>query len=117
MAELSKRSWRLPAFITLSVVTVLGWAPFGAVLTSGLVATVFGCTLNEAGAHPCVVAGYDFGELLYVGGVSGWFMLVTWPLMLITLVAWLALAGVFVMRRVEARRARGAAVETPRPSI
>jgi hypothetical protein len=91
--------WRRPAFITLCVVTAIGWLPFGLVLAAGLFATVFGCVANEGNSHPCVVAGIDFGEAIYVAGVSGWFMLVTWPLMLITLVAWVALAALFIIRR------------------
>ena len=99
MATTTRGTWRLPALITLCVVTVVGWLPFAAVLSAGLFATAFGCVANEAGAHPCVVGGVDFGEAIYVGGVSGWFMLVTWPFMLITLVVWFALAAVAVLKR------------------
>jgi hypothetical protein len=99
MTKVAVGNWRLPAFITLWVVTVVGWLPFALVLSAGLFATAFGCVANEGDAHPCVVAGYDFGELIYIAGVSGWFMLVTWPLMLITLVVWIALAAVAVTRR------------------
>lgn len=99
------------------MVTVLGWAPLAAVLATDLFASVFGCTVNEGRAHPCVVAGVDFGELLYVGGVSGWFMLVTWPLMLLSLLAWFVLGIRFIMRRVQARRARRVGMNTGQTSI
>jgi hypothetical protein len=105
MADPSKQSWRFPAFLTLCVVTAIAWLPFLLVLTAGLFATVFGCTLNEGDSHPCVVAGIDFGELLYVAGVSGWFMLVTFPFMLLTLLVWFVLGIVFMVRRAQARRA------------
>ncbi len=103
---MAKQTWHIPAFITLCVFTVVGWAPFAGVLFSGLFANYFGCTLNEAGVNPCVVAGIDWGETLAMMFVAGWFMLVTWPLMLLTFVAWIALGIVYIMRRVQARRAQ-----------
>lgn len=103
---MAKQSWQLPAFITLCVLTVVGWAPLAGVLFSGLFAEYFGCTLNEAGTHPCVVAGIDWGGALSLMFVAGWLMLVTWPLMLLTFAAWVALAIVYIVRRVQARRAQ-----------
>jgi hypothetical protein len=100
-----KQGWQLPAFITLCVLTVVGWAPLAGVLLSGLFASAFGCTLNEAGVYPCVVAGIDWGSMLATMFVAGWLMLVTWPLMLLTFVAWIALGILFVTRRMQRRRA------------
>ncbi len=97
--------WRLTAFITLCVLTVVGWAPFAGVLVSSLLAEAFGCTLNEAGTHPCVVAGIDWGGALSTMFVLGWLMLVTWPLMLLTPVAWIALGIIYIIRRWQGRRA------------
>lgn len=117
MAEPTRQSWRLPAFITLCVVTVLGWAPLVGVVASSLFASYFGCTLNEAGANPCVVGGIDWGEALAFAFVSGWFMLLTWPLILLSLLGWFVLEILFVMRRVQVRRARGDGTNTPQTSI
>jgi hypothetical protein len=40
-------------------------------------------------AHPCIINGHDYGELLYSLGVMGWFMLVTIPGGLVAFVSWL----------------------------
>ena len=29
--------------------------------------------------HPCIIAGHDYGQLLYTLGVLGWLMLLTLP--------------------------------------
>lgn len=68
--------------------TVLAWLPFLCVLLSSAIASALGCTLNEAGAHPCFVLGVDIGEALVTGFVMGWLMLVTFPLMIISLLGW-----------------------------
>lgn len=104
MTSTPKGTWRLVGFITLCVLTVVGWAPLLGVLLSSLFSNYFGCTLNEAGAQPCVVGGVDYGEALSVMFVAGWFMLVTWPFMLLTAVAWLALCVAFIVRRVRRTR-------------
>jgi hypothetical protein len=103
MASPPRSTGRLLAFITLCVLTVVGWAPLLGVLASSLFASSFGCTLNEGNLHPCVVAGIDFGGLLYTGFVGGWLMLVTWPFMLLTLVIWIVLGIAFIVRRVRAK--------------
>ena len=45
------------------------------------------------------VAGVDIGPLLYALGVSGWLMLAAFPLMLLTLVAWVGVAIWAIVRR------------------
>ncbi|WP_426960283.1 hypothetical protein [Muricoccus radiodurans] len=76
------------------VLTVVGWAPL-----ASAVAGAFGCTLNEATAHPCIVAGHDVGETLAVMFVMAWAAIFAFPLMLASLVGWIT---------VWARRARPA---------
>lgn len=65
-----------------SLFVILGVAllPVASVAVAGLVAEAAGCTLNEARAHPCVIAGLDWGGLLYTMGVLGWLMLATIPI-------------------------------------
>lgn len=63
--------------------------PIISVAISSSVASVAGCTLNEAAAHPCVIVGVDFGGLLYGMGVLGWLMLLTIPYGGIMLLCWL----------------------------
>ncbi|MFL1463836.1 hypothetical protein ACI6QG_16625 [Roseococcus sp. DSY-14] len=80
--------------------TVLAWLPFLGVLLSSLIADALGCTLNEAAAHPCIVLGVDIGGALVTGFVLGWLMLVTWPVMMASLVGW----PIWAFRRWWARR-------------
>lgn len=81
------------------VLLVVGWAlftfgPLLGALLAGAVADAHGCTLNEGSVHPCVIGGWDAGELLYAFGVMGWLMLVTVPVGTLTgiagLGAWIA---------------------------
>ncbi|HTJ58144.1 MAG TPA: hypothetical protein VL418_11330 [Devosiaceae bacterium] len=85
----------LVAFIAIAVVALL---PVVSVLGAGLIADANGCALDEGGVHPCVVAGKDWGDLLYTMGVMGWLSLVSLPLGGIALVI-LAVA-VFIHRSI-----------------
>ena len=57
--------------------TVIGLVPLLSVFLAGQVAAAYGCRLNEGGPNPCVIKGYDAGEILYTMTVLGWLMLVT----------------------------------------
>lgn len=72
----------------LGIVTFLAWSPILSVLTASAMADVLGCRLNEARAHPCLLAGQDIGELLYAMFVMGWFGLLTFPFAIGTALAW-----------------------------
>ena len=85
--------------MALSVVTLIAWAPLGAVLVAGAAARVFECRLDEGSVHPCMAAGVDIGPLLYTLGVGGWLMLAAFPLMLLTGVSWIVVGLWAVIRR------------------
>lgn len=80
-----RRGWK----IALAVLTALAWTPLVSILAASAIATTFGCTLNEASAHPCVVAGVDLGETLVVMFVMGWLAIFGLPFMVATLFGWL----------------------------
>ena len=65
------------------------FAPIGSVIVCAAIANVYGCKVDEGSAHPCIINGHDYGELLYSLGVMGWFMLVTIPGGLVAFVGWL----------------------------
>ena len=71
--------YRLYAIASLGAIA-LCLTPVFAVLWSSWFAERHGCVLNEAGAHPCVVNGTDWGGTLGAAFVSGWFGLITLPL-------------------------------------
>jgi hypothetical protein len=68
---------------------------------AGAAADLAGCRLDEGSVHPCMIAGTDFGSLLYDMGVMGWLMLLTFPVGLLLLSCWLI---VFLKKFFAARR-------------
>ena len=75
--------------LALFVIVAFAFAPIGSVLLCAAIANAYGCKVDEGSAHPCVINGHDYGELLYSLGVMGWFMLVTIPGGLVAFASWL----------------------------
>ncbi len=84
--------------IPLTGATIVAFAPMLSVIWAALFSGAFGCTVNEGSTHPCVVAGVDYGDALYQSFVTGWLMLIVWPLALIVLVGWIGVAGYAISR-------------------
>ena len=97
MSEKRHLKLRWPALGVL-LLTLVGLAPFLSVLLSIAVARLCGCALDEGGTHLCLVYGHDIGETLYVMFVLGWLQLLTWPLVAVAALGWLALAVVALRR-------------------
>ncbi|MCB9818935.1 hypothetical protein H6788_02020 [Candidatus Nomurabacteria bacterium] len=53
--------------------------PIISLLTALTVANLGGCALDESSAHPCIIGGIDWGELLSIMGIMGWLALFTVP--------------------------------------
>jgi hypothetical protein len=79
---------RVLALFALGALTLLSFAPIGAGVLAGSVASAAGCTLDEGSVHPCLVLGHDVGDALYTGFVLTWLAFVTWPGMLVALGLW-----------------------------
>jgi hypothetical protein len=77
--------------------------PLLLVLLSIGIASAFGCRLDEASVHPCRVAGMELGAALSDGFICLWLLLFVWPVMLLTLAAWIVL---LVQKLARKRRAR-----------
>ena len=77
--------------LALLVIVAFAFAPIGSVMLCGAIANAYGCKVDEGSAHPCIINGHDYGELLYSLGVMGWFMLVTSPAALVALASWFIL--------------------------
>ena len=91
------------AAIVLVVVILLCLVPMASAFLASAIAHYTGCTLNEADVHPCVVLGTDIGGALYTAFVAGWFMLLTFPLAILTSLAFIPLGIVALWRRHRAR--------------
>ena len=56
----------------LAMILLFGALPLVLMLLALLIASPFGCRLEEGSVHPCVILGLDFGTLLYTMAVAGW---------------------------------------------
>jgi len=75
--------------ILISVAIALCLLPVASVVFSALTAGSAGCQLDEGNVHACVLGGHDYGDTLYVMFVSGWFALVTLPILLVMVPVWI----------------------------
>ena len=88
--------------IWAAITSVVGWFPVLSVLACAAIARIGHCQVNEGGPQPCHVFGADVGALAYGLGVMGWAFLVTFPLVLVSIVLW-SLLLMRVLFRVAAR--------------
>jgi hypothetical protein len=93
---------RVPFYVFYSLVAVWTFWPIGSILFASEIAAALSCTVNEGGAGPCRVLGYDIGQLLYGCFVAGWTMFATVPTGLALLLV-VAVFHVYVLWR---RRSR-----------
>ena len=98
--------------LALFIIVGFAFAPIGSVMLCAAIANANGCKVDEGSAHPCIINGHDYGELLYELGVMGWFMLVTIPGGLVAFVGWLVLV---ILHRVACARRSAAGVPPPIP--
>ena len=68
------------AFLFLFTSISIAVLPLVSMITAGLIASLFGCSLDESGTSVCPTAFGDIGELLYMMGVFGWLLFYTVPL-------------------------------------
>jgi hypothetical protein len=102
--------WWLHVLILL-VIVLFGAAPILSAVIAGSIASANGCELHEGFANPCVIAGRDYGQLLYNMGVMGWLALLTFPLAAFTVLSYLIALLVFYAVR---RRKKSSGVVPPR---
>ncbi len=96
----ARRRFPWPVYlVVLAVIVVLAALPVLSVTVAGLVASANGCRLDEGGAHPCVIAGTDYGDTLYTLGVLGWLMLASLPLGVIALLVWAVVLAIHLFAR------------------
>jgi hypothetical protein len=77
------------------------------------IANAYGCRVDEGSAHPCIIAGHDYGGLLYSLGVMGWLMLVSLPAGFFAFVGWLIF---LIIHRATWQKRISAGVPPPVPS-
>jgi len=105
-----KRSPWIAYAVVLVLILLVAAAPIISVMISSAIAEAHGCTLNEGGAHPCIISGVDRGEELLTMFVLGWLMLITLPAGAITCGMW---AIVLLVHRTKWNRKRRMAATEP----
>ena len=90
------------AFVAVCIVVLLVCLlPLIGVAWSSWFAERHDCVLNEAGGHPCIVDGEDWGGLIGSAFISGWLFLITLPLgaAVLVLLCLVAIIRFFLRRR------------------
>lgn len=77
--------------ILLVLIMIFALAPVGSVVICSVLASQYGCHVDEGSVHPCLANGKDIGPLLYQLGVLGWLMLVTLPAGAVAFLVWLVI--------------------------
>ena len=98
--------------LALFIIVGFAFAPIGSVMLCAAIANANGCKVDEGSAHPCIINGHDYGELLYDLGVMGWFMLVTIPGGLVAFASWLIL---LILHRVAWQKRSAVGMPPPIP--
>jgi len=90
------------AAIAILVLSVLPMIP---VIFAASVAHFAGCRLDESGAQPCLIGGFDAGPVLYTVGM-GFFLIALLAMIAgaIAAAVWIAAGGFYLVRGIFARR-------------
>lgn len=107
---------RRSVIVALLGAGLFAFSPILVTALASLIANAAGCELNEGQAHACIIAGRDYGDLLYRMGLFGWVMIFTIPVGEIALAIWgIALLARFLWK-VWARRRSRMQASAARPS-
>jgi hypothetical protein len=63
--------------IILALIALFAIHPILVSMLAGFIARAAGCRLDEGDIHPCVIAGRDYGAVLYDMGTYLWAMIFT----------------------------------------
>ena len=99
---------RFPMWIywwLLGLIVLFGILPLLTTLFAVGIADANGCTINESILTECIIGGADWGYWLQFGGISAFYLLLTFPLAFVLFIIWLIVLlihrGIF-RRRVSA---------------
>jgi hypothetical protein len=85
--------------IALVLIILLAFAPFASAILGSVIANSAGCTLNEAGAHSCIIHGHDYGEALYTMGMGFWMIIFTVPAAEFACLLWVVVLATHLLIR------------------
>lgn len=78
--------WYWIALVAIMIFSVL---PLISGIGAAYIAESNGCRLDEGSSHPCIIAGVDWGDMLYALGVLTWLMFATFPIGFVLFIVWL----------------------------
>ena len=98
--------------LLLIAIAIIAFGPALIAVVSQSIAEGFGCEVDLDRVNSCVIGGTDYGDTFYNLGFAIWYSYLSLPaggvLFAVWLVAALAMAGAYVMRRRRARPSGGA---------
>src|SRR5579862_6391600 len=84
----SKRKLWLKATLGYLLIVFSAILPILIAISAGTIAKSYGCTANEAGSYPCIIGDTDYGGLISLMGVFGWFFFISFPSAFVGLILW-----------------------------
>jgi hypothetical protein len=83
----------------MAVLLFICLLPLMSMAVAEFIAQVYGCKLDLAGVHPCMVGGSDVGHMLLTLGMMGYFLFATLPFALGTVIVWVLVELIAWVRR------------------
>ena len=83
----------------MAVLLFICLLPLMSMAVAEFIAQVYGCKLDLAGVHPCMVGGSDMGHTLLTLGMMGYFLFATLPVVLGAVIVWVLVEAIAWVRR------------------
>ena len=83
----------------MAVLLFLCLLPMMSMAVAEFIAQLYGCKLDLASVHPCMVGGRDIGQDLLTLGMMGYFLFVTMPGVAAIVVVWVLVELIAWARR------------------
>ncbi len=83
----------------MAVLLFLCLLPLMSMAVAEFIAQLYGCKLDLASVHPCIVGGRDIGQDLLTLGMMGYFLFVTMPGVVAVIAVWIIVELIAWVRR------------------
>jgi hypothetical protein len=83
----------------MAVLLFLCLLPMMSMAVAEFIAQLYGCKLDLASVHPCIVGGRDIGQDLLTLGMMGYFLFVTMPGVVAVIAVWIIVELIAWARR------------------
>ncbi len=83
----------------MAVLLFLCLLPLMSMAVAEFIAQLYGCKLDLASVHPCIVGGRDIGQDLLTLGMMGYFLFATMPGVVAIIAIWIIVELIAWVRR------------------